>query len=257
LSCHRIDGNIYPLQAHLFLNHLNPLIAGAIEEVDVWEPQQLCTPVRKNSQFIPSSIIDFVRYLDLKCYRLEGPGALTGLDLSLTHLNPEFPATWSPEPAHLYNLSQLCVPVQKLQDGVIPQPIPPPVIDFIRNVDLACYDIEDPNVHPFQLRLTELNPMFNFPTTSVTMYYAHQLCLPVQKSFDGNFPALPPPISDVVSQLDFLRYEVFGDTPDYNYFLGLRHLNPLLADFPDEFVLMHEAMQLMVPVSKSWPGMAP
>ncbi len=254
LACHRVDDNLPPLQAHLFLQHLNPLISGAMEEVDVVEPQQLCTPVRKNDQPIPDDVIDFVRYLDLKCYRVQGSSVLAGLNMVLNHLNPLL-STLQPEFAQLHDLTQLCVPVNKLQDGVIPQPIPPTVIDFIKNVDLACYQIFDQAFPLYQLRISELNPMFNFPPSSVIMYNARQLCLPVQKSFDPTFfPPLPPPILDVVSQIDLLKYEIFGETPDYFYFLGLRHLNPLLVDFPDELVYMHEARQLMVPVQKSWPG---
>jgi hypothetical protein len=254
LACHRLDDNLPPLQAHLFLQHLNPLISGAMEEVDVLEPQQLCTPVRKDSQLIPDDVIDFVRYLDLKCYRVQGSNVLGGLNMVLNHLNPLL-STLPPELAQLYYLTQLCVPVNKLQDGVIPQPIPPTVIDFVSNVDVACYEIFDQAIPLYQLRLTELNPMFNFPPSSVVMYNARQLCLPVQKSFDPTyFPPLPPPIQDVVSRMDFLKYEIFGDIPDFFYFLGLRHLNPVLTDFPDELVYMHEAQQLMVPVQKSWPG---
>jgi hypothetical protein len=254
LACHRLDDNLPPLQVHLFLQHLNPLIAGAVEEVEVVEPQQLCTPVRKNDQPIPDDVIDFVRYLDLKCYRVDGSSALAGLNMVLNHLNPLL-STLPPELAQLYNLTQLCVPVNKLQDGVIPQPIPPTVIDFVSNVDLACYEIFDQAFPLYQLRLSELNPMFNFPPSSVVMYNARQLCLPVQKSFDSTyFPPLPPPILDVVSQIDLLKYDIFGDMPDFFYFLGLRHLNPVLAGFPDELVYMHETRQLMVPVQKSWPG---
>ena len=96
--------------------------------------------------------------------------------------------------------------------------------------------------------------MVAVPSTNVTMYQARQLCLPVQKGFDPTFPPLPPPILDVVSQLDLLKYEVVGEIVDPNYSLGLRHLNPLLVDYPDELVVMHEARFLMVPVSKRFPG---
>jgi hypothetical protein len=141
-----------------------------------------------------------------------------------------------------------------LQDGVIPQPIPATVIDFIKNTDVACYRIADRAYPAYPLQLSELNPMFSFPPSHVAMYNAREFCLPVQKSFDPNsFPPLPPPILDVVSQIDLLKYDVFGETQDYSYFLGLRHLNPILVDFPDEEVYMHQTQQLMVPVSKSWP----
>jgi hypothetical protein len=256
LACHRLDDGQPRLGVPMLLQHLNPLIAGIVEQVFVQEPQQLCTPVRKNDQVIPPDVIDFVSYLDLKCYRVEGSSVLQGRSMMLTHLNPLLaPPTLPPEFAQLYRLTQLCVPVNKLQDGQDPQPIPDTVIDFIRNVDLGCYEIFDQSTPLFPLQLTELNPMFPasiFPPTSVTMYHAQQLCLPVQKSFDGSFPPLPPPIKDVVSQLDFLRYEIFGDIYDPFYFLGLRHLNPLLVDFPDEQLNMHEARQLMVPVHKEW-----
>lgn len=253
LTCHNFDFPQPPLGAHLFLQHLNPLISTVMESVDVLEPQQLCTPVQKNEQTPPPDVIDFVSYLDLKCYHVEGPSALQGANMVLKHLNPLL-AALPEESAQLLRLSQLCVPVNKLQDGVIPQPIPPAVIDFIKNVDVACYDIFDQSTPLRELRLTELNPMFDFPRVNVTMYRAQQLCLPVQKSFEPFFPPLDPAILDVVSQLDFLRYEVFGNIPNPNFFLGLRHLNPVLADYPDEQVVIHEARQLMVPVSKRWPG---
>jgi len=252
LSCHRLDEQLPPLDAHLFLQHLNPLIAGAIEEVDVLQPRQLCTPVRKNSQEIPPHIIDFISYLDLKCYQVQGHGVFSDVAMILNHLNPLF-STWAPEFVQFYDLTQLCVPVNKLQDGVIPQPIPDGVIDFVSNVDLACYRVFDQNYPIYQLRLTDLNPMFTFGPTSVTMYNAREFCLPVQKSFDPtSFNPLPPDVLDAVSQIDLLKYDIFGDRPDYNYFLGLRHLNPVLAGFPDEQVLMHEQQQLMVPVAKNW-----
>src|SRR5262249_17775050 len=96
LPCHRLGDDLPPLQTHIFLQDLTPLISGAVEEVEVLEPQQLCTPVRKNDQEIPDDVIDFVSYLDLKCYRVEGRSVLAGLNMVLNHLNPLL-STLAPE----------------------------------------------------------------------------------------------------------------------------------------------------------------
>ncbi len=50
--------------------------------------EQLCVPVAKNNQQPPSPALDFIRFIDLACYRISGATVTTGLVLS--HLNPLF-----------------------------------------------------------------------------------------------------------------------------------------------------------------------
>src|ERR1700737_1925749 len=100
LKCYgitNVDGfPLDPLNIPLRLDHLNPLFTQIVpppppEDVQVMQPIQLCVPVAKNGAVPPATVIDFIKYLDLKCYSITdqhgGPLPPLGLKLMLTHLN--------------------------------------------------------------------------------------------------------------------------------------------------------------------------
>lgn len=178
-KCHAIQGPA--LNLPLVLNQLNPTIAnllGPQVNVVVREPQQLCVPVRKNNAAIPAAVVQLVRWLDVKCYRVD-----TGLPtapITLTHLNPLIAGTenviiFPPPPA------QLCVPVTKNQ--VVP---PNNVLPIIRFSDVLCLRI---NGQPLNRNfvLSHLNPVLQgLPPENVVATTSEKLCVPVAKN--GFFP---------------------------------------------------------------------
>jgi len=273
LKCYGITGPdglpLPPLNVPLQLDHLNPLFQQMVpplppENVLVFDPVQLCVPVAKNGVVPPQEVLDFVRFLDLKCYNIldpttGGPLPPLGLDLIVTHLNrvliglgaqPEFVTMFEPQ--------KLCVPVAK--NGVLPPP-GSLAFDFVSFVDQKCYNIAGARLN-LPLNLLHLNPVLRDrtdvpPTEDVFVADAQQLCVPVKKN------QLPPPtpVVDAVSNLDLKCYaitDVFGGPlPPLGITLTLTHLNPVLRSMPtvppDEFVVVQEPQQLCVPVSKSLP----
>lgn len=179
LACYRTEG-YKPPPAELTLEHLNPVLAKLpMETVKLGERQQLCVPVAKNGEIPPPGIVDFVRWVDLSCYRIEG-GAVN-FPLTLSHLNPVV-RKLGIQDAHVTMLSpeQLCVPVAK--NGVLP---PPEVLSFVRHIDLECYALRVlgiPTV-PFPLTLGHLNPVLaRLPSEEAVITEPAQLGLPVAKN---------------------------------------------------------------------------
>lgn len=185
LKCYGIDGP--PLDLPVHLDHLNPVIVnlfGPVDDVVVREPQQLCVPVRKNTQNIPAAVQNLISWLDLKCYRVDSDRHLGGEPLLLTHLNPLF-AGLPPEIVKFVGPApnQLCVPVAKNQQ------VPPPGLrPIIAYSDVLCYDVDGPPLNR-QLLLSHLNPVLRqmgLPPEDVFVTDTHKLCVPVAKN--GFFP---------------------------------------------------------------------
>jgi len=136
--------------------------------------------------------------------------------------------------------------------------IPPSVIPFL---DLKCYGITDPNGNPlpplnFPLHLDHLNPVFlqaGVPPEDVVLRDPFQLCVPVAKN--GVFP--PATVLPYIAYIDLKCYHFQTDPTLLNLPLVLTHLNPVLHDFPQEFVSVQDPQKLCVPVAKSFPDGSP
>lgn len=209
---------------------------------------------------IPDSVIPF---LDLKCYRITDPNGNPlpplNIPLHLDHLNPLFQQLQiPPEDVLLLDPFQLCVPVAK--NGFMP---PPPAIDYIQFIDLACYNMQtDPTPLGLTLVLTHLNPVLRqFPPEVPIVQDPQKICVPVAKSFPDGTPFFPPP--GILASVQFIDQKGYGITnsdgnplPPLNFPIHLDHLNPLLRQMaPPEDVIMDVPQQLTVPVAKN--GMLP
>jgi hypothetical protein len=183
-KCYGITGP--SLNLPLNLNQLNPVITnilGATANIVVREPQQLCVPVQKNNSVPPAAVLQLLRWLDVKCYRVDNaPPIPAGAAVTLSHLNPLIT-----NPAETVNFlapaHQLCVPVMKNQ-------VPPPanVAQIVRYSDVLCYKI---NGQPLNrnFNLTHQNPVLlgmGLPVEAVQVTDSTELCVPVAKN--GFFP---------------------------------------------------------------------
>ena len=185
LKCYRIDGP--PLNLTVQLSQLNPAIAalyGANVNVIVREPQQLCVPVAKNDQFAPPAVLDLIKFLDIKCYRVDAP-LIPDRQINLTHLNPLFSGIPT-EATTIYGPTpiQLCVPVAKNNQN----PNPAAVAQVIRYSDVLCYNLKGQPLDK-DLKLTHLNPVLRamgLPPEQVKVTESTKLCVPVAKN--GMFP---------------------------------------------------------------------
>lgn len=225
----------------LTLRHLNPALNGLpTEQVTLGAREQLCVPVTKNNVTPPPGVVDFVRFVDLSCYRITGPSVAKGLVLS--QLNPvlqDLPR----QQVTLTQPQQLCVPVAK--NGLIP---PAEVLSLVSHIDLECYGLTPNTFMNRKLAVKQLNPVLTnqIPTASVQVTYARQLCVPVHKAGD----TIPSNVLNIVRWLDLEKYDVVAAavTP---VSLTLRHLNPVLGNLPVENVTLTGRQQLAVPVAKN------
>ncbi|MEO3874749.1 hypothetical protein ABGB18_38685 [Nonomuraea sp. B12E4] len=230
-----------PPAVTLMLRHLNPVLAGApIERVTLGQREQLCVPVAKNNVSPPPNALDYLRFVDLSCYRVTGTAL--NRSLSLRHLNPVLQSV----PGMQVTLTlpeHLCVPVAK--NNMIPSP---EVLGVISHIDLLCYAHSPNPVMGMALSLRQLNPVLinQIPTASVRVNTARQLCVPVQKAGD----TIPSDVLDIVRWVDLEKYDIVAPaiTP---VTLNLRHLNPVLANLPLETATLTGALQLGVPVAKN------
>ncbi|MEU8319351.1 hypothetical protein AB0C33_13340 [Nonomuraea sp. NPDC048881] len=230
-----------PPAVALTLKHINPVLANQPPvQVTLGPREQVCVPVAKNNVIPPSPALDFVRFVDLSCYRVSGPQI--NLPLSLRHLNPVLQGL----PGLSVTLSspqQLCVPVSK--NGVVP---PPDVLNVVSHIDLLCYaHTPNPSMNK-ALNLTQLNPVLvnQIPPRTVQVAAARQLCVPVQKGGDQ----IPADVFALVRWVDLEKFDASSPaTPIVS--LTLKHLNPVLANLPAEELRLTGPSQLAVPVSKN------
>jgi hypothetical protein len=237
-----------PLNVPLLLTHLNPVFinAGAPpENVVLFEPEDLCVPVRKNNQVVPPQSLPFLQYADLKCYRIDGPPL--NLPVQLTQLNPAIAALYGANVnVTVREPQQLCVPVAK--NGQIP---PPAVLQLIQYLDIKCYRVDAPVIPNKPINLTHLNPLFSgIPTELATIEGPApiQLCVPVAKNNQNPNPAA---VLQIIRYSDVLCYNLDGLPLDKQ--LKLTHLNPVLhaMGLPDEDIKVTETTKLCVPVAKN------
>ncbi|MDN3359973.1 hypothetical protein [Actinomadura sp. DC4] len=181
----------------------------------------------------------FVSNLDLECRRTN-PYTPAFPPFLTRHLDPALTGLPA-ERVVLGPRQQLCVPVAK--SGVIP---PRGVIDFIRHVDLSCYQIKGLSVN-FTLRLRQLNPVLaGLPGHTAVMGSPQQLCVPVIKN-----GSVPPP--DVVALVRYIDLKCYAITPTFapGTSLSLTHLNPVLSGVPPHRGILRNSRQLCVPVRKA------
>ncbi|MEO3859803.1 hypothetical protein [Acrocarpospora sp. B8E8] len=230
-----------PPATTLTLRHINPVLGNLpIETVTLGQREQLCVPVAKNTQMAPSPAIDFIKYIDLACYKISGTTVTTGLVLS--HLNPLF-QTLPRTQISMNTPQQLCVPV--IKNNAVP---PADVLALVRHIDLKCYAITPNNPLNQQLSLRQLNPVLTpiIPTHGAQVRYARQLCVPVQKAGDN----IPAQVFTIVRWIDLEKFDLV--TPALpTVTLTLRHINPVLAGLPAEQATLTGASQLALPVAKN------
>lgn len=240
LECFKTDP-YQPPAVGLTLRHLNPVLDGLpIEQVTLGAREQLCVPVAKNNVIPPPGVLDFVRFVDLSCYRVVTPAP--GKALVLSHLNPvlqDLPRT----EVVLGRAEQLCVPVAK--NGVVP---PAEVLQLVQHIDLLCYGITPNAPMNRALNLRQLNPVLTgqIPPADVRVTYARQLCVPMQKGGD----VIPPEVLQVVRWVDLEKFDTVAPAIA-PVTLSLRHLNPVLGSLPPERATLTGATQLGVPVAKN------
>ncbi|MBP2707694.1 hypothetical protein JOL79_28320 [Microbispora sp. RL4-1S] len=240
LECYKTDP-YQPPATKLTLRHINPVLANLpTETVALGQREQLCVPVAKNTQVPPSPALDFIRYVDLSCYRISGATVNTGLVLS--HLNPLFQNL--PRTEVVVNTpQQLCVPV--IKNNVVP---PQEILNLVSHIDLKCYGITPNAALNQKVSLRQLNPVLvpSIPTHSAGILYARQLCVPVQKAGD----TIPADVFKVVQYIDVEKFDI--TTPALpTVSLVLRHINPVLAGLPEEKAVLAGASQLALPVAKN------
>jgi hypothetical protein len=244
LKCYKTPSTVAINQA-LTLRHLNPVLQQLPpENVIVRELQETCVPVAKNNTIPDASVLPFARFLDLACYRIETPVATTGVNLTLTHLNPVLRQMGVPvESVALGRAQQLCVPVAK--NNLIP---PADVLRVVQHIDLKCYDVSPAYSLNRVLNIRHLNPLLaNLPIENNYVTARQRLCVPVGK----NNQPIPADVLNLVRWLDLEKFQVQAPALPNPVPLTLRHLNPLLANWPLSQVSLQQATSLLVPVAKN------
>jgi hypothetical protein len=254
VRCYQINDQP-PLNVPLALTHLNPVLVGMglpVENVVLGSPQDLCVPVSKNNVNPPNDTLPFIRFIDWKCYGIQGPPL--NLPLTVSHLNPNIPSSF-PKDLNITVLNpvQLCVPVVKNNSN------PPAFVQaLVQHLDVKCYNIAASQTVSAPITLKHLNPLPFFAAlpaeVSTVGPNPDRLCVPVRK----NNAAIPAAILPFIQYSDVLCYPATGNPLGVN--LALKHLNPVLVamGLPIENVFVTNSRRLCVPVAKNGvlpPGM--
>lgn len=241
LDCFRTGAYQPPSPGPLVLEHLNPVLAplGRWTVDGFGQRQQLCTPVAKNGKIPPGGVLEFVRHVDLSCYKIGGP--TIQFPLGLEHLNPVLSHLPRKEVV-LMEPQQLCLPV--IKNGKKP---PDEVLRLVRYIDLVCYRELQQTAMGEKLTLTQLNPeLGHLPKAEVQVNLNRQLCVPVRK----NNQDIPDPVLHIVRWIDLEKYDYVAPTlPAVQ--LTLNHINPLMEHWPTEPATLFSPRQLAVPVAKN------
>lgn len=241
LECFRTNPYTPPTTTVL-TRHLNPVLAGLPVETHVLGPREkLCVPVAKNGMIPPVGVVDFVRFVDLSCYRISGVNV--NQPLNLRHLNPLFSTSVPPKNVTIFYPLHLCVPV--IKNGVVP---PAEVLSLVRYIDLKCY-LETPQVALNRtVTLSHLNPVLGgLAPHGAAITFNRQLCVPVQK----NNQAIPAAILNIIRWVDLELYDIQTPGLPATVTLQLRHINPALVNLPPEVVTFQQGFQLGLPVAKN------
>jgi hypothetical protein len=241
LECFRTPAYTPPT-TQVRTRHLNPVLTGIpIETVTLGPRQQLCVPVAKNGVIPPSPALDFLRYVDLACYRITG--ASLNRTLTLSHLNPQL-ASLPRRTVTLTSPQQLCVPV--LKRGTNP---PADVVRLVSYIDLKCY-LESPQTAlGVGLGLSHLNPLFatGLAAHQGQVTFNRQLCVPVGK----NSEVIPADVLNIVRWVDLEKFDLVTPALATPRNVTLAHLNPSLAGLPVEELTIQVANSIMLPVAKN------
>jgi len=240
LECFKTDP-YQPPYVSVLTRHINPVLTDLPEEqVVLGSREQLCVPVAKNGVIPPPEVLEFIRFVDLSCYRIEG--ITVDRQLRLTQLNPQL-SDVPDKTVVITRPQQLCVPVVK--NGVYP---PPEVLELVRYIDLKCYLAEPQYSMDRTLLLTHLNQvLYNLPDHYAGVTYNKQLCVPVQK----NNQPMPPYIYNIVQYIDLEKYDIETPVLPTPYNLQIDHINPDLTWLPTEPVTLYHGEQLALPVAKN------
>ncbi len=240
LECWRTDA-FTPAFQPILTHHLNPVLANLPDErVTLGTRQQLCVPVAKNGVIPPQGVVDFIKYVDLACYQIQGINV--NFPLNLTQLNPVL-AGLPPQNVTMTSPQQLCVPV--IKNGNVP---PADVLALVQYIDLKCYLISPPFLPGTPLTLTQLDPVLSaVPPHKVTLQNSRQLCVPVQKQNQ----AIPSAVLNIVRWIDLEKFDLNTTTVINPIQLKLNHINPLLTGLPSEPAKISGPLQLGVPVAKN------
>jgi len=240
LECFKTNPYVPPA-INILTRHINPVLAGLPAETHtLGVREKLCVPVAKNGMIPPPGVVDFVRFVDLSCYRITGINV--GFPLSLRHLNPLF-STLPPKSVRILTPEHLCVPV--IKNGVTP---PAEVFNLVRFIDLKCY-VEMPQA-PLNIGVTlsHLNPVLGgLAPHAAGITFNRQLCVPVIK----NNLMPPADVFNVVRWVDLEMYDIQTAPLPAAITLQLRHINPVLANLPLETAVLQQGFQLGLPVAKN------
>lgn len=124
------------------------------------------------------------------------------------------------------------------------QTLPTPY-DFVSNLDLECYRSTPEAPPASSVDLRHLNPALGGLMQTANLFEMRRVCLPVQKN--GRTP--PPNVRPFVSEVDLACYR--AEAPPVDIPIRLSHLNPVLANLPDETVRITELKQVCLPVEKT------
>lgn len=141
----------------------------------------------------------------------------------------------------------LSLVVLSLAGPAAAQPLPTPG-QFVRFLDLRCYDIPDQPPLGVPLLTTHLNPVLaGMPSEDVVLHEPDDLCVPVRK----NAQVIPPASLPFLQYADLKCYRIDGHSLDIP--LQLSQLNPAIAALygPNLNVIVREPQQLCVPVAKN------
>lgn len=246
LECFRTSPYTPPAIA-IGTRHLNPVLADLPGEIVVLGPREkLCVPVAKRGAEPTDDVIDFIRWVDLSCYRIQGINV--NRTLTLRHLNPLF-ATSVPAKTVVITVPQhLCLPV--IKNGVVP---PAEVLRLVQHIDLKCYLAQPQTSLHKQVHLTHLNRVLaQLPRHVGDITFNRQLCVPVLKVIP-TAPAPTPIPAEIVNILRWIDIELYDlATPAIGPLtLTLRHINPVLPNLPGETATIQQAFQIGLPVAKN------
>lgn len=243
LECFRTNPYTPPLSTPILTRHLNPVLADLpAEQHFLGNRDKLCVPVAKNGVIPPPAVLDFVRFVDLACYRIQGLNV--NRTLQLTHLNPVLRSMGVPPNVSTITVPEhLCVPV--IKNNVVP---PAEVLRLVQFIDLKCYATTPPALLNLPLVLSHLNPVLaTLPRHQVVVNASRQLCVPVQK----NNQPIPTDILNIVRWIDLQKFDISTPVAPAPVNLVLNHINPALAGLPAEQVTMTVPLQLALPVAKN------
>lgn len=120
LECWKVDAGAHPAFT-VNLKQLNPQL-GHIQPHNlnlVPQPRQMCVPVQKNNQLIPTDVLNVVRWIDLEKFTATPIVTAPSVQVVLKHLNPLF-ASFPSLTVKIERASALMVPVTK--NGATPPP---------------------------------------------------------------------------------------------------------------------------------------